>query len=344
MPHPDALHTLPENDLLHAFEALVDKDRSTTAVVLEYIGEIDHRKLWAKHAYPSMFAFCVERFHMSEPTTAKRIWAARTARRFPVILKMVARGDLHLSGIHLLAKHLTEDNHREVLEKAKQKTVRQIERLIAEIAPRQDVPSRVVTLPRRPHPTPTSPGAQVEVSRRPVAATNGRSRVEPLSPGRYRIEVTVGQQTNDKLRQLQDLLAHQIPNGDPAEIIDRALTALLERTLKSKAAVTDAPRRRSPTRKPQSRSIPASVKREVFERDRGRCTFAHTEGSRCSATRQLEFHHKMPFARGGKHHPDNVELRCRAHNQYEAELDFGQLFMTKKRKKSLISSDRVADT
>jgi hypothetical protein len=29
--------------------------------------------------------------------------------------------------------------------------------------------------------------------------------------------------------------------------------------------------------------------------------------------------------------PDNVELRCRAHNQYQADLDFGRSFMDGKR-------------
>jgi hypothetical protein len=65
-----------------------------------------------------MFDFCVVRFHMSEPTAGKRIGAARTARRFPVLFDMVARGEIHLSGILRLAAHLTDENHRQVLAEA----------------------------------------------------------------------------------------------------------------------------------------------------------------------------------------------------------------------------------
>ncbi len=96
-----------------------------------------------------MFAFCVDRFHMSEAIAAKRIRAGRAACRFHLIFEMVERGDLHLTGVHQLAKHLTEENYQEVLARAKHKTMREIEHLIAEIAPRPDAPARIVTLPAK---------------------------------------------------------------------------------------------------------------------------------------------------------------------------------------------------
>ena len=79
------------------------------------------------------------------------------------------------------------------------------------------------------------------------------------------------------------------------------------------------------------RAIPARVRREVFERDEGRCAFADGEGRRCGSSWQVEFHHRVAFAKGGLHATGNVELRCRAHNQYEAELEYGWEFMAVKR-------------
>ncbi|MFN2376233.1 MAG: hypothetical protein ABR538_06830, partial [Candidatus Binatia bacterium] len=38
-----------------------------------------------------------------------------------------------------------------------------------------------------------------------------------------------------------------------------------------------------------------------------------------------------PFALGGRHSPENIELRCAAHNQYQADLDFGRSFMDARR-------------
>jgi hypothetical protein len=72
----------------------------------------------------------------------------------------------------------------------------------------------------------------------------------------------------------------------------------------------------------KGRHIPASVKRVVWERDGGRCTFVGTEG-RCTETGCLEYHHLMPYAHGGPADATNLTPPCRAHNAYDARLVFG---------------------
>ncbi|MFT4572433.1 MAG: hypothetical protein ACI8TX_003281 [Hyphomicrobiaceae bacterium] len=373
------LSELSEQKLLAHFADVIAEGRQNTIRLLVAMNEIDERKLWAKHACASMFAFCMERYHMSEGMTAKRIWAARVARRFPVVLGMLERGELHLTAVHLLSKHLTEANHREVLSRARHKSAREIENLIAEIAPRPDVPSRVRALPRvnvdeqgaqqstsaqanreagLAVPAPEGFDAKTGIASResfaqsrgtssPVKTqtTTARGRVTPLAPRRYKVEITVDQQTHDKLRALEDLLSHQAA-GDPAAIISRAINLLLVDTLKKKAALTDRPRtRRTPgtdTAKDQrTRAIPAALRRAVWLRDGGRCRFEDDKGHRCRATRNLEFHHKMPFGRGGVHEIENIELRCHGHNQYQADLDFGRSFMRAKRRVSYQQSART---
>jgi hypothetical protein len=402
---PNTLAQLSEQALLGHFETLIARDRRTTAQLLVAIAEIDERKLWARHACQSMFAFCVERFHMSEQVTAKRIWAARTARRFPVVLEMVQRGELHLSAIYLLARHLTADNYADVLQRARHKSSREIERLVAALAPRDDVASRVRALPRKlfdggatsaavatasgAAETAASGAAEAAASSTadtadsstaaarvdasdfapasPEPAANpsgpGKSRIlgpvpgpsarpiTALSPRRYKIEITVDEDTYDKLRSLQDLLGRSQVGRDPAAIISRAIDILLMETLKRKAASIDRPRQGfdasattdrpqpaspacegSPTNtQPRSRSIPAALRRVVWRRDCGRCRYTDGRGRRCNATSNVEFHHKNPFAKGGSHDEDNVELRCSAHNQYQADLDFGRDFMDARR-------------
>ena len=354
-----SLANLSERQLLTRFGDLVRRDRRHTAQLLAALAEIDERKLWAKHACPSMFAFCVERFHMSEQVTAKRIWAARTARRFPLILQMVARGELHLSAIVQLAKHLTEDNHRGVLLRAKHKRSREIDLLVAELAPRPDAPSRIRALPS---PTGRAAGSQPKptgawtsqdpergperavadgsplVHKAPTAPNQPRPRgqIVALAPRRYKIEITVDQNTHDKLRMLVDLLGHQLPGADPAVIVCRAIDRLLEDTLRKKAAVTDHARdrdgRSDESSDRRTRAIPAAIRREVWQRDGGRCTFVDQHGRRCRGTRCVEYHHQKPYGRDGQHEAGNIALRCRAHNQYQADLDFGRDFMRGKRR------------
>jgi hypothetical protein len=64
--------------------------------------------------------------------------------------------------------------------------------------------------------------------------------VSPLAPDRYEIRFTASAQTREKLRQAQDLLRHAIPTGDLAEVIDRALTLLLEDVARKKFAAPAA--------------------------------------------------------------------------------------------------------
>jgi 5-methylcytosine-specific restriction endonuclease McrA len=179
-----------------------------------------------------------------------------------------------------------------------------------------------------------------------------RPVVETLAPGRYRLQCTVDEQTREKLRRLQALLRREIPDGDPAAIIDRAFDLLLEKVEKAKLGLVRkpappaAPRDASAaayekrirfetdkslardeeyaSRVPKGRHIPSGVKREVWRRDAGQCAFvAPGTSRRCSERTYLEFHHIHPYALDGPATVDNISLRCRRHNQYEGELIFG---------------------
>jgi len=66
------------------------------------------------------------------------------------------------------------------------------------------------------------------------------------------------------------------------------------------------------------------VDRAAWTRDEGQCGFVSKDGRRCTERAFLEFHHIQPFALGGPATAENISLRCRRHNQYEAELVFGR--------------------
>jgi len=166
---------------------------------------------------------------------------------------------------------------------------------------------------------------------------------QPLSADRYLLKVSVSGQLRDKLRQSQDLLRGQVPDGDIATVLEHALDALIAQQLKKKYAVgakarrsTPQPRRSaeaSPTASPAptrrsatspSRAIPAAIRRAVYQRDGGQCCFVDTQtGQRCQARAHLQFHHELPFARGGPHSVDNVRLLCAVHNAHVARRDYG---------------------
>ena len=141
----------------------------------------------------------------------------------------------------------------------------------------------------------------------------------------------MGQEMRDDLRYAQELLGHQIPSGDVAQVLHRALKALIPQLEKRKFAATDKPRSTPPRPTASRRHVPAHVRRVVWKRDEGQCTFVSESNHRCQERRALEFDHIDPVARGGQATVATIRLRCRAHNQYEAERAYGPEFMRQKR-------------
>ena len=155
--------------------------------------------------------------------------------------------------------------------------------------------------------------------------------MKPLARERFVLQLTIAQTTHDKLRYAQTLLSHQIPSGDLAKVLDRALDALIPQLEQRKFAATAKPRSGHPRPSARPRHIPAQVKRTVWQRDGGQCTFESEAGRRCPARRFLEFDHLDEVARGGEATVAGIRLRCRAHNQYGAECTFGAAFMRHQR-------------
>jgi 5-methylcytosine-specific restriction endonuclease McrA len=137
--------------------------------------------------------------------------------------------------------------------------------------------------------------------------------------------MTVSEETHQKLQRARDLLRHVVPDGDPAAIVDRALTVLVQQAELRKFAAAEQRRTSRPrvaSAGAHSRVVPASIRRAVWSRDQGRCAFEGFEG-RCVETGGLEFHHVLPFASGGPTTVENLQLRCRAHNAFEGRQVFG---------------------
>jgi hypothetical protein len=145
--------------------------------------------------------------------------------------------------------------------------------------------------------------------------------IKPVAPERYRVQFTINRTTHDTLQRVQDLLRHVLRDGDVAAIFDRALMLLFEDLLKKKTGQAEHPRS-APVLTAKSSHVPRAVRREVWKRDGGQCAFVGASG-RCTERGLLEVHHVVPFADDGPPTSVNLQLRCRAHHAYEAQMWFG---------------------
>ena len=352
---------LSDQDLLARLEVLAGKEREASVELVAHLAALDSRPaLYAARGYGSLFTYCTQALRLSEDAACNRIAAARACRRFPVIIELLASGSLSLTSVRLLAQHLTAENLQSVLAKARDRSRREIDVLVAELAPRPDVPSTVRKLPgpkaapaRAAGPVPAmkqaTPDAEVNASvpseagtanavDNPITASPSappattRPIVQALAPDRYYVRFTIGSETNEMLTRVQALLRREIPNGDPGVIFDRALRLLLEKVEKAKLGAAERSRP-DPFIRPGtdkihrpsvgSRHVPQEVKNAVWKRDAGQCAFVAPTGRRCTERTFLEYHHVQPYALQGPATVGNIALRCRRHNQYEAELIFG---------------------
>jgi hypothetical protein len=327
------LRRLTDDELVVRVKELAGQHRNTTVELILHLAELESRGLHLRASYGSLFEYCCDALRLSESEAYARIKAARAVGRFPVLIEMLERGDVNLTTVRLLAPLLTASNHLAVLESARGLPKRDVERLVARLDPRPDVPERIRKLPTPAAPPMLSPPiatAGAAPSLLPPAPPVGDAPtavvaavppprpavVQPLSPERYKLQVTIGGETLEKLEQARDRLRHAVPSGDAAEILDRALAALLEALDKKQRAATDQPRPSSGAQ-PGSRHIPAEVTRTVYQRDEGRCAYVGPEGRRCTETALLERHHIDPYVEGGPPVVPNIALRCRQHNAYE---------------------------
>ncbi len=196
-----ALHDINDDELVASIATLTGTAREATAALVAHLAELEARGLHLALGFRSLYGYCRTILHLSEHESYNRMEAAGVARRFPVILPMLADGLLHLTAVCLLGPRLDDENHLALL----------------------------------------------------------------------------GGAIHESKREVEELLARWFP------------------------------------------------KREVWARDSGRCAFTGGGGRRCDERRFLEFHHVMPWVVGGAPITENIALRCRAHNAYEAAVYFGPI-------------------
>ena len=132
---PSALGQLSDQDLLARIQVATQAERQATAHLIALLMELDGRRLYLGEGFSSLFTYCTHALHLSEHAAYNRIETARAARRFPIILDLIAAGEVTLTAIRLLAPHLTPDNHHDVLARARHKGKREVELLVAALHP-----------------------------------------------------------------------------------------------------------------------------------------------------------------------------------------------------------------
>jgi hypothetical protein len=160
----ESLRHLTDAELVARVEALAKREHGDTALLVAHLAELDTRDVYLRSGYSSLFTYCRDALALSEHEAYNRIEVARAARRFPLVLELLASGAVNVTSVRLLAPHLTPENHASVLESARGKRRAEVEEIVARLAPFPEVPPSIRKLPpprpAYPPPLPRGPDGQ----------------------------------------------------------------------------------------------------------------------------------------------------------------------------------------
>ncbi len=321
---------------------LAQREHHGLAAVLIHLGEYDRRRLSDEEGYQSTYAYCVKCLGYDEGGAYRRIHAARVCKRYPHILNFIVSGELSLSSLLLLSPVLTDSNQELLITQARGKSKRDLEAHLASLDPRPHTPDAFRRIPAPPvwgtaAATEASPSLPAECA--PASELTGVlsaqpprewQAVMPLSLERVRIGFDAAVLLMKLIDRAKLLLRHKYPEGRLEDVLREALEILIERKDPQKrlelkggevgGELAPAPEPRFLAAWRGGRYIPARVKRAVWQRDEGRCTWRFDDGRPCGSREALEFDHFRPFAKGGRSDDArNVRLLCRMHNRMAAE-------------------------
>jgi 5-methylcytosine-specific restriction endonuclease McrA len=329
--HSRQLKSVSNHELVKQLERACADANALTVRIIHLLNEVEERSIYLREACSSMFDYCVRHLRMSEGVAYLRLAAARLVQKFPSLARRIERGDIHLSGLLELRKHLTAENYDELVDAVRGMSKRQIIEFLMSRERRAVQPPGPAKLRKLP-----------KMKTANAIAPTLERELELIAEMQYRLGITLDRAERDELLFVRDLMMHRNPSGDLKNVVMDAVRKLRLELEREVLAKTSRPRsaKQVPPLAKTTGEIPRPVRRAVFERDGHRCTFTSEKGERCPATAMLQLDHIVSPLHGGTNEPSNLRVRCRAHNLLHAENVFGKKFVRDKIRTSQLESKR----
>ncbi|PIS10446.1 MAG: hypothetical protein COT73_09425 [Bdellovibrio sp. CG10_big_fil_rev_8_21_14_0_10_47_8] len=315
----------------------VTEERKITVEIIQLLEEVSRRKIYLERGYGSLIEYCIKKLGYSESAAYRRIAAMQVAKDLPQVKTAISEGRLNLASVaqaHTFfrreekqrkkvgAETFSRPEKAEILQSLEQKTSRQAEKFLLDLSP--------TNLPLE--------------------------KVKQLSSTKTQVTLVLDEELMQKIEEIKNLISHKNPHPTYAELLtimaDMSLEKLKSKrmaALKAQGATgagvaarkplllrvdqsadvqdkdTHGSRKRVPEGRARSRRIPASIRRQVWLKSQGQCCYRDPiSGTNCASKFQLQIEHRYPWAKGGGHQIENLELLCSAHNQLRAIQQFGE--------------------
>lgn len=294
---------LSDTDLHQEAVRAADREKASTLTLLEFLAEIENRRLYAKRGYDSLWKYVHKALRYSEAQTQERVASMRLIQRVPEAKQALREGKLTLTSAARIAAHTRRENASlgeaaRLVRQCENLSTREVERVLLQNA--------------------TVPAAPEE-------------RVIPLTPELTRLVLDVDRSFMERLERIREA------RGNPGASITSILTAALEkyiergkpkppRTSDLRRTIPPASEKRRATNSAhRTRYIPKATRNKIRIRADNRCEYVDSESRRrCDGRSGLQFDHIRAFALDGDHSEANLRLVCKAHNLLHAIETFGE--------------------
>jgi hypothetical protein len=287
------LKSLSNSQLFDLAKKEVQEETNATLRVLYVLREIERRRAFAEKSYPSLFEFCTEFLGYKKGAAYRRIMALRTLKEVPEVEEKIRAGGLSLTTLSQLQTHfvrkkkenrpLAKVEKLKLIESFENKSTREADKMILALTP-QEIP--------------------VE-------------RLKVIDDETFELKLALPKRIYEKLQKLKAHMGPEKASVETLEAFEKALDIAnreYEKKFEKVPAPDLKPRDGDPNANAKIRNhIPVAVKRAVWKRDQGTCTFPG-----CSSRFRLEYDHIVPVASGGTNEVSSLRLACRAHNQLHA--------------------------
>ncbi len=331
------LSLLTDPQLEEWLKSCVSKELEMKIQILHLLAEVENRRLYS-HTYPSLFEYCTRELKYSAASAQRRIDTMRAMKLMPEIEQKLQSGTLQLSTVAKVqsffrheakaGKPYSLEDKREVLAKVESKSLRECEKELVSISPQSAKPDlrREITQDK----TELRLTIHDELVKKLDHLKSLLSNKHPHLSDAELIEVLAdmaikrldpsekNQKTNPRSKAPQVTNStSQLPAAE-VEMLSTPKTASPEGcgkpVVQNWFSITQAARSKP---KP-SRYIPATMKQDVWMRDKGRCTHFG-----CNSNHKLQYDHIKPIAKGGETSVKNLRLLCQTHNLLAAQQEFG---------------------
>lgn len=310
---------LSNSNLLSNLKLLVTKERELIRQVIEYLEEVEARKLFLEQGYSSMFVFCTEYLNYTPQEAQTRIQAMRLSRSVPEVKTQLQNSEISLSVVAKVQSHIQRENKARKEEKKSLMTVQDKRRVLEAVKGESFRSSEKILFTLFPNHEVVRP-----------------EKIKQVAPSTVRLEVNIPKEVFDKLTQLKNLRAAE----DFEQIISQLVDLGMNKWDKAREVQPRANSRNKPIgSKPGTsnpivgapqlltstvkRSIPNRLKRKIWQKDKAKCQYRNfTTGKVCGESFGLHLDHIKPYALGGEHSEENLRLLCARHNLHRAKQTF----------------------